>query len=50
MVPHKAVQKAADTSTAALAQAYGEFLGKRYANRSIIWVLGGDRPGWTLPA
>lgn len=26
------------------AQSYGEFLGKRYADRSIIWVLGGDRP------
>jgi hypothetical protein len=26
------------------AQAYGQFLGSRYANRSIIWVLGGDRP------
>ncbi|HYP07843.1 MAG TPA: glycoside hydrolase family 140 protein [Bryobacteraceae bacterium] len=24
-------------------QAYGEFLGKRYANKGIIWVLGGDR-------
>lgn len=27
------------------AQGYGEFLGKRYANKSIIWVLGGDRTG-----
>ena len=25
------------------AQAYGEFLGKRYARKGIIWVLGGDR-------
>ncbi|WP_321472296.1 glycoside hydrolase family 140 protein [uncultured Paludibaculum sp.] len=25
------------------AQAYGEFLGKRYAKKGIIWVLGGDR-------
>ncbi|MGE6756851.1 DUF4038 domain-containing protein [Corallococcus interemptor] len=24
------------------AQAYGQFLGSRYAGRSIIWVLGGD--------
>lgn len=26
------------------AQAYGEFLGKRYKGKPIIWVLGGDRP------
>jgi hypothetical protein len=25
------------------AQAYGEFLGKRFGRKSIIWVLGGDR-------
>lgn len=25
------------------AQAYGEFLGQRYRNRGIIWILGGDR-------
>lgn len=25
------------------AQAYGEFLGKRYGRKGIIWVLGGDR-------
>ena len=25
------------------ARAYGEFLGKRYKNKPIIWVLGGDR-------
>jgi hypothetical protein len=25
------------------AQAYGEFLGKRYGKKSVIWVLGGDR-------
>jgi len=23
---------------------YGEFLGKRYKNKPIIWILGGDRP------
>ncbi len=30
------------------AQTYGEFLGRRYARKSIIWVLGGDRTatGW----
>lgn len=31
--------------TAANAQPYGEFLGKRYAKKGIIWVLGGDRTG-----
>ena len=29
--------------TAANAQTYGEFLGKRYAKKAIIWILGGDR-------
>ncbi|WP_426754677.1 DUF4038 domain-containing protein [Myxococcus sp. Y35] len=28
--------------TAANAQAYGQFLGNRYASKPIIWVLGGD--------
>ncbi len=31
--------------TAANARAYGEFLGKRYGRKGIIWVLGGDRAG-----
>lgn len=26
------------------AKIYGEFLGKRYKNKPIIWILGGDRP------
>ncbi len=26
------------------ASVYGEWLGKRYARRALIWVLGGDRP------
>lgn len=26
------------------ARIYGEFLGKRYRNKPIIWILGGDRP------
>ena len=26
------------------ARTYGEFLGKRYRNKGIIWLLGGDRP------
>ncbi len=25
-------------------QAYGEFLGKRYGRKGIIWIMGGDRP------
>ncbi|MCW5964603.1 MAG: glycoside hydrolase family 140 protein [Bryobacterales bacterium] len=29
--------------TPANAQAYGEFLGKRYGRKGIIWVIGGDR-------
>ena len=31
--------------TAANAQPYGEFLGRRYGKKGIIWVLGGDRVG-----
>lgn len=30
--------------TPANARVYGEFLGKRYKNSGIIWILGGDRP------
>jgi hypothetical protein len=26
------------------AQSYGEFLGKRYGSKGVIWILGGDRP------
>ncbi len=26
------------------ARIYGEFLGRRYRNKPIIWILGGDRP------
>jgi hypothetical protein len=26
------------------ARAYGSYLGKRYADKPIIWILGGDRP------
>jgi len=29
------------------ARVYGEFLGKRYRDRPIIWILGGDRPADT---
>lgn len=31
--------------TAANAQAYGEFLGRRYGRKGVIWILGGDRLG-----
>ncbi len=31
--------------TAENAQPYGEFLGKRYGRKGVIWVLGGDRAG-----
>lgn len=27
------------------ASVYGEFLGRRYKDKPIIWILGGDRPG-----
>lgn len=30
--------------TPANAEAFGAFLGKRYKDRSIVWMLGGDRP------
>ena len=30
--------------TTASAQTYGEFLGKRYGRKGVIWILGGDRP------
>ena len=30
--------------TPASAAAYGEFLGRRYKDKPIIWILGGDRP------
>lgn len=26
------------------AKAYGEFLGKRYRDKAVLWILGGDRP------
>ena len=29
--------------TTASAQRYGEFLGKRYGRKGVIWILGGDR-------
>ena len=35
--PHKVLH-------AGNAQAYGEFLGKRFGSKGIVWILGGDRP------
>jgi hypothetical protein len=32
-----------DYVNARTAQAYGEFLGKRFGKKSLIWILGGDR-------
>lgn len=33
--------------TPANAAAYGEWLGRRYRERGVIWILGGDRPAET---
>ncbi|HWB95716.1 MAG TPA: glycoside hydrolase family 140 protein, partial [Bryobacteraceae bacterium] len=30
--------------TAANAETYGKFLGKRFGRKGVIWILGGDRP------
>jgi hypothetical protein len=30
--------------SASVAESYGEWLGRRYADAGILWVLGGDRP------
>jgi len=30
--------------TPANAEAYGEWIGRRYADRAVIWIVGGDRP------
>ncbi|MCX6362396.1 MAG: glycoside hydrolase family 140 protein [Armatimonadetes bacterium] len=30
------------------AEVYGEWLGRRYRNASLVWILGGDRPVETL--
>jgi len=40
---HDAVANNKPIFTVENAEAYGEFLGKRYKDRAIIWVLGGDR-------
>ena len=36
--------KGPEVFTPANAEAYGRFLGKRYKDKPIIWILGGDRP------
>jgi hypothetical protein len=33
--------------TVANAEAYGEWLGRRYRNAGVVWILGGDRPAET---
>ena len=39
----KSPQKDESIFTAASAESYGEFLGKRFGKKGIIWILGGDR-------
>ncbi len=40
---HKAWGKGPEVFTVENAQTFGEFLGKRYRDKPIIWILGGDR-------
>lgn len=40
---HDATKDGKPLFSAQNAEVYGEFLGKRYKDRAIIWVLGGDR-------
>lgn len=40
---HETTGQAQPLFNAANAEAYGEFLGKRYKEKGIIWILGGDR-------
>lgn len=40
---HDAVRDGKPIFTAASAEAYGEFLGRRYRDKAVIWILGGDR-------
>lgn len=40
---HDAVRDGKPLFNARNAEIYGEFLGKRYKDRAIIWILGGDR-------
>jgi hypothetical protein len=41
---HDEVKNGKPLFTEANAEAYGEWLGKRYKDKPIIWILGGDRP------
>ena len=41
---NKAWGEGPEIFTSENARTFGEFLGKRYAEKPIIWVLGGDRP------
>ena len=40
---HDKSRTASRCSTSANAAAYGEWLGRRYKDRGIVWILGGDR-------
>jgi len=40
---HDKVKDGKPLFTEANAEVYGEWLGKRYSNKPIIWILGGDR-------
>ena len=42
-MPHPNARSSEVIFTGDNARKYGEFLGKRYANKGIIWILGGDR-------
>lgn len=41
---HDAIKDGKPLFTPANAEQYGEWLGKRYRTKPIIWILGGDRP------
>lgn len=40
---HDAIKDGKPIFTSANAEVYGEWLGKRYRDSSVIWILGGDR-------
>jgi hypothetical protein len=41
---HDAVKDGQPLFTPANAEAYGEWLGRRYRDAGLVWILGGDRP------
>jgi hypothetical protein len=41
---HDKIKEGKPLFTEANASTYGEWLGKRYKDKKIIWILGGDRP------